>query len=91
MWSLRHSPDRPVSLDLPEGLPDGYEPPSTFKKFDAVSKQAMVRGHRDESGTAVTLDDDDFSVPRHGEHDANTSSCIQIGTVYGVAGRAIFH
>jgi hypothetical protein len=74
---FQHSPDRPVALDLPDGLPEGYDPPATFKKFDAESKKALIRGHRDERGTAVTLEDDahwsDITVSRHPTRSGSSS------------------
>jgi hypothetical protein len=56
----QHTPDRPVALDLPNGLPEGYEPPATFKKFDPENRRALIRGRKDERGTAVSLEDDDY-------------------------------
>lgn len=57
---FQHTPDQPVSLDLPNGLPESYAPSPSFKKFDPEARQAMLRGRRDDRGTAVSLEDDDY-------------------------------
>lgn len=55
----QHAAARPVTITPPEGgFPADYEPSSSFKRFDPEGKRGLLAGRRDETGTAVSLEDD---------------------------------